>query len=173
MADESELTLMLLRHAKSDWESGAASDHQRPLAKRGRKSAPLIGQFLQNGAGVPQQVICSTALRARQSWELVAKELANPPEVVFNDALYATTAAAVITLLRDYQGSATRLLLVGHEPTWSMLVSELCGGGCVRMPTAALAAITFSCDRWQDLASGAGTLTGLVTPKQLQASLFS
>ncbi|HXT88463.1 MAG TPA: histidine phosphatase family protein, partial [Trebonia sp.] len=81
--EDADRRLLLLRHAKSDWPDVA--DHERPLAKRGRRDAPVVGRWLRTSGYLPDAVICSTAARARQTWELVSAELpsAAPPEVHF------------------------------------------------------------------------------------------
>ena len=67
---------MLLRHAKSDWPD--VPDWDRPLAKRGQRDAPVIGRWLRDYGCQPEIVICSAALRTRQTWDLVAPELGAP-----------------------------------------------------------------------------------------------
>ncbi|QEP44780.1 histidine phosphatase family protein [Ectothiorhodospiraceae bacterium BW-2] len=160
--------LSLLRHAKSDWESGAQSDHQRPLAKRGRRDAPLMGGWLECSGLVPQQVLCSTALRAQQSWALVANELRSPPPSQCNDLLYGASVEEVISLLQQQPDSVRHLLLVGHEPTWSMLASYLMGGGTIRVPTAALVTLQLATPSWRTIGPNGAWLQSLMIPKMIK-----
>ena len=62
-------TLILTRHAKSSWDAPVASDHDRPLNKRGRKSAPAIGTWLKQNGWLPDEVISSTSARTRETWD--------------------------------------------------------------------------------------------------------
>ncbi len=73
-----ERTLLIIRHAKSDWESGAP-DHERPLNARGRREAPKLGKHLAALGLRPDLVVCSDAARARQTWGLGGPGLAGPP----------------------------------------------------------------------------------------------
>src|SRR5262249_35236202 len=79
--------LMLLRHAKSDWTRGAR-DHERTLAPRGREAAPRIGAYMVHHDLLPDLVVCSTATRARETWDLVAKAFAHKPEIVYEERIY-------------------------------------------------------------------------------------
>src|SRR6266508_2923118 len=91
----SERTLLVLRHAKSDWPDGVP-DAERPLAGRGRREAPLVGRWLRESGHIPDLVVCSPALRARQTWELVAGELGEAgeaPEVRFDERVYDEPAS--------------------------------------------------------------------------------
>jgi phosphohistidine phosphatase len=79
MASSAARRLVLLRHAKSAWPDVA--DHERPLARRGRRDAPVAGRWLRTAGRVPDRVVCSTARRARETWQLAAAELDASPTV--------------------------------------------------------------------------------------------
>ncbi len=83
-------TLHLLRHAKSSWKDPSLDDHERPLAKRGRKTAKTIAVHLRHAKVMPDLVICSTAARARQTLDPIAKAI-KPPKVVFETGIYEVT----------------------------------------------------------------------------------
>jgi phosphohistidine phosphatase len=159
--------LLILRHGKSDWHAPVGSDHERPLAARGVAAAKRMGRFLQQKGQVPEKVISSSAARARAtaSTAMAAGSWVCP--VVFTDTLYGASVATVIALVQSEDDGIFSLLLVGHEPTWSALISNLTGGGDIRFPTAALARIDFETNRWEEVGSGTGTLRWLVTPKLL------
>jgi phosphohistidine phosphatase len=162
------LELLVMRHAKSDWDAGA-DDHERPLAERGVKSARKLGRFLARAEMVPELVISSTAVRARATAELAAEAGDWSCPIERTSAFYDTDPAAVLAEIATRE-APPRLMVVGHDPTWSELVTLLAGGGAVRLPTAAVACLELPIDSWKTLAPGKGRLVWLVTPKLLQAA---
>ena len=134
--------LILLRHAKSDWPD--VPDRDRPLAKRGRRDAPRIGRWLHDHGYLPDVVICSTARRTEQTWELVAPELAGAPSVRFEPRAYAASALTLRYLLQELPGRYRAALLIAHNPGLSELAASLAGspagddGAGLRFPTAAV-----------------------------------
>jgi len=159
--------IYLLRHAKSDWEAAYDTDHDRPLNKRGRAAAQQMGRFLTTVEQAPDLVVTSTAVRARDTVELAMSAGSWECPVEVTRDLYAASPSAVMHLVQTYAGSHDRLLLVGHQPTWSELAGALIGGGQVKLPTAALARIDFDVDGWAEVEFGVGILTWVVTPKLL------
>ena len=157
--------LLILRHAKSDWDSGAASDFDRPLAKRGRKAAPRIGRYMREEGLQPELAICSPAVRARQTLHLVLAELAEEPEVRFVDSIYGADPGELVAILSEVPGALARVLLVGHNPGFSMLLARLAGVD-EHMPTAALARLSMP-DDWTDLPPSCAALESLVLPREL------
>ena len=135
-----ERTLVLLRHAKSDW-SGDEADIERPLADRGRRQAPDAGRWLAANIGSIGLAVVSPAARARSTWELVAAELDVPPPTRIDDRLYAASGAELLTVVRDLPDEVDTAILVGHNPGVEDLGSLLTGAR-PRMTTSALAVIT-------------------------------
>jgi phosphohistidine phosphatase len=158
-------SVLILRHAKSDWDAGYSSDHERPLARRGVRAAELIGRFLGHIDQVPDQVISSTAVRARTTAELGIEAGQWNSPALYTEALYDASVGSVLELLQQLDDSVARVLLVGHQPTWSELISALTGGATYRFPTAALARVDFEADRWDEVRTGHGSLVWLVTPR--------
>ncbi len=157
--------LFLFRHGKSDWDAAFASDHERPLSLRGERDAQNMGMLLaSSGTPLPQLVICSTAVRARSTLDLALRAGDWAPEVVMSEALYATSAEKVLQLIRKLPAKEERVMLVGHEPTWSELICNFTGGR-VRMPTAAMARLDFPLSRWEDLDFDQGELVWLLQPR--------
>jgi phosphohistidine phosphatase len=132
-------TLVLVRHAKSDW-TGDHADRHRPLAGRGRRQAPEAGRWLSVGVGRVDLAVVSPARRARETWELVAAELAAPPPVRVEDRVYAASAGEPLDVVRGLPDDADTVVLVGHNPGLEDLVATLTGRP-VSMPTSALAVI--------------------------------
>jgi phosphohistidine phosphatase len=106
--------LVLLRHAKSAWPD--MPDHERPLARRGQRDAPVMGRWLRAADLVPDLVLCSSARRARETWQLAQSGLGAAPPVRFDDRVYEASAAALVDLIRRESGAAETLLVVGHDP---------------------------------------------------------
>ena len=162
------LELLVMRHAKSDWDAGA-DDHERPLVERGVKSARKVGKFLSRAEMAPELVISSTAVRARTTAELAAEAGGWSCPIERTGAFYDTDPAEVLAAIAA-RDAPPRLMVVGHDPTWSELVSLLAGGGAVRLPTAAVACLELPIDSWQAIAPSKGRLVWLVVPKLLQAA---
>ena len=162
-----------MRHGKSDWAAPSGGDHERPLAPRGRKAAALVGKTLSERGEQPDLVITSTAVRARTTAERAATAGDWSCPIEATERLYLPSVGAVLEEVRAQPASASRLMLVGHEPTWSELVGLFSGAGRVRMVTAALARLDFSSPGWDQVAFGGGTLAWLATPKLLAAARSS
>lgn len=159
-------TLLLMRHAKSDWRADSSTDHARPLNKRGRRAAKTVGRFLARERR-PDLILTSSAIRALETAELAhqAGDWRCPTQVV--DAFYEGSINDVLRQVRAVDSAHETVLLAGHEPVWSDLVSRLIGLANVRMVTAAVARVDFE-DGWSSVSPGSGRLVWLVTPKLLQ-----
>jgi phosphohistidine phosphatase len=164
-------TLVVVRHAKSDWDT-AAPDHERPINARGRREAPQLGRRLDEAGLRPALVLCSSATRAQQTWQLASSVWAEPPPVRVDDRLYDASRSEVLAVVNRTSDDVTVLAVVGHEPTSSALVSVLAGsadpaaaavlaGG---LKTACAAVLTFD-GRWSDLEPGVAQLVGVVSPR--------
>lgn len=161
-------TLLVMRHAKSDWDSPASRDHDRPLATRGLKAARRMGRFISDSGVAPELIITSTAVRAKKTAELAAEAGGWDGPITPDPNLYATDIERVLDAVAGTDPVVDRLLIAGHEPTWSSLVGWLIGGGRVSMPTAAVACLDFAHGGWADLGRGTCKLRWLVTPKTLK-----
>jgi len=169
------LTLSLLRHAKSSWEDGSLEDFDRPLAKRGEGAAPRMGAFMSEHGLAPQLILCSPAVRARQTLDLVLPRLAATPAVVYEDRLYLAASSVLLARLRKVDGNISHVMIVGHDPGMHGLAVALAGGGetsmlqalAAKFPTAALAVIRFKARSWAKVGHGTGRLELFATPKML------
>lgn len=148
-------TLILLRHAKSDW-SGNEGDHARPLAQRGRRQAPAAGRWLAVNVDPIDLAVVSTAERARATWDLVSDELEQPPRARHDDAAYAASVEELLDIVRHLDEALRTVLLVGHNPGIEDLAETLTGDR-VPMPTSALAVIDLT-STWD----AAGRVRGLL-----------
>jgi phosphohistidine phosphatase len=169
--------LMLLRHAKSDWSAFGAKDHDRTLALRGRQAAPRIGAYMAAHGFTPDRAICSTALRARETWDLVSTAFAQKPPVLYDDRLYDAGPDRILSVARETADDVRTLLLVGHNPGLKDLAEQLIAAGDAdacrqlshKLPTGGLVVIDFATDAWKDLQPQSGRLDRLVTPRTLEA----
>lgn len=163
-------TLLLMRHAKSDWDAVYSSDHERPLNGRGMRSARLIGSLLADRDQQPDLVITSTAVRARSTAELAAGAGSWGAEIVLEPALYGTGPEGVLEVAAGAP-DVDRLMLVGHQPTWSMVVGLLIGSR-VDLKTANVASIELLIDSWSESPEAIGTLNYLLNPRLFFGSAY-
>ena len=136
-----ERTLILLRHAKSDWE-GRQADLDRPLAARGLRQAPRAGTRLAGLVPRLDLAVVSPAARARATWDLVAAELPAVPPTRIDDRVYAATGGELLDVVRSLPDEAHVVVLVGHNPGFEDLAARLTGTS-VALPTSALAVIAW------------------------------
>ena len=170
----SERTLLLLRHAKSRWAEPRTGDFDRPLAPRGRRSAPLVGAEMVRRGWLPQRVLCSPARRTRETWDLVAAVL-RPVPATFEPALYLAAPAALLRLVRGTPPEVGCLLLIGHNPglqELGLLLADPASGDAVgrlraKLPTAGLAVLRLA-EPWSAVAACSLRLEAFVTPQDLE-----
>lgn len=165
-------TLLILRHAKSDWDVDFGDDHARPLATRGQKGARKMGRFLTTARVVPDRALTSSAVRARETLATAAEAGGWTGPARVTDALYEASPEAVLREIQAEDDDADTLIVVGHQPTWSALVSLLIGGGRIEMKTATVARISLEVERWEDVAPGRGVLSGLLSPSDLRPNAY-
>ena len=170
------LTLYLLRHAKSSWDHASLSDFDRPLAARGREAAPRMGRLMRDNAHAPELVLCSPALRARQTKDLVLDVLDYDPEVRLLDGLYNFgDGTGLMHIVQQIGSECSSLLVIGHNPSLENLAIKLAGSGksadlkdmARKYPTAALAIIEFEVEDWGAIRNGMGNLLTFARPKAL------
>ncbi|MFC8346963.1 SixA phosphatase family protein [Streptomyces sp. NPDC057280] len=164
--------LVVLRHAKSAWPEGVR-DHQRPLAPRGLRDAPAAGRALAEADCLPDLALCSTAVRARQTWDLAAAQWGTPPPVRHDARLYGADVPELLEVVHEVSAEVETLLLVGHNPGLEELVLELAGDGLddtldtvrVKFPTSAIAVLAWRGTAWEALAPGTALLTAVTVPR--------
>lgn len=147
-------TLWLLRHAKSAWDDPTLADHDRPLNRRGRLAAPQIAQVLAAQTPLPQCVLCSTAVRTRATWDLIAPAFPAIP-VEYRADLYHAEPLTLRLYLQRVPQSITSVLLIGHNPGLEEWLTELTGAR-EPLPTAALVQITVPLTCWSELTTTTG-----------------
>jgi phosphohistidine phosphatase len=158
--------LLLLRHAKSNWEDAGNTDFDRPLAARGERDAPRMGEALRQLTPLPDYVLSSPATRARQTTLAVVQAANLTVEPHFAPNLYAASADALLAVVRRLPVASACTLLVGHNNGLEDLLGRLTGQWR-HMPTAALACITLDVDHWSEIEEAKGELAWFLTPKHL------
>lgn len=165
--------LLILRHAKSAWNTAAASDFDRPLAKRGRKDAPKVGRFLRKQGLVPDYVVSSPAERARQTVIAVCAEMdIGPDEIHWDSRIYHASSGSLLDVLNECPEGAQRVLIAGHNPGLEILLQNLCEhevpmpGDYKLMPTAAVAHLEILSD-WKSLEGRLARLLSLTRSRSL------
>ena len=164
--------LVVLRHAKSAWPEKVA-DHRRPLAPRGLRDAPAAGRALAEADCLPDLALCSTAVRARRTWELASAQWGTPPPVRYDPRLYGAAVPDLMAAVHETPREVETLLLVGHNPGLEELVLELAGDGLddtleqvrAKFPTSALAVLAWRGTGWPALVPGAALLTSFTVPR--------
>ena len=172
--------LILLRHGKSAWDQPDLADAERPLSKRGERSAPLMGQLMLREGYRPERVLCSTAKRTLQTAKRVVTTLGSDLDVEELDELYMATPREILTAIVENGGAAASILVIGHNPGLGDLAAWLAAEGDSRdlarlrdkFPTAALAVIDLPIEQWRDLGDTAidnwpGHLVRYVTPREV------
>ncbi|MBY0227106.1 MAG: histidine phosphatase family protein [Hyphomicrobium sp.] len=170
------LTLALLRHAKSNWDVPGALDFERDLAPRGLEAAPRMGREIARLGFSPDLVLCSDAVRARMTFELVAPSITPPPRtVLYEKRLYMASARELLARLHEVPDTVKSVMLVGHNPGFHELNIALIGDAAPgaeraaksKFPTCALAIYTFDTDQWAQVAPRKGRVIHFATPRGL------
>jgi len=180
------LTLYLLRHAKSSWQDAATPDHDRGLSARGERNAPAIGAHMAANDLIPERIVCSTAVRAKRTLELVLPELLGDVSgktaiaTTSTGAIYEAWGKALLGIIRsqDKPSHVSRVMIVGHNPSMQSVALRLIGQSRNeasrrlegKYPTCGLAEIRFETELWSEIEEGAGRLIRFDTPKRLATS---
>ncbi len=166
--------LTLLRHGKSEWETGAENDFDRPLRDRGRRDAPFMGEVFSKLGLTPDLILSSRARRAEQTAELFAQAVGYRKPIRWEDAMYAASAGELMSVLRSLPAEASHVMLIGHNPGFEDLAAQLIGASAfgmvagLRLPTAGAVHIELDIELWQEAQANCGRLLWLVNPKLLQ-----
>lgn len=158
--------LIVMRHAKSAWDSDAPSDHARPLNGRGKRDAPKVGRTLAVLDWVPEAVWSSDSERTQETWLRMADELGADCEPTFTRVLYLAGLGALQDVADDWPTDVTTLLVLGHNPGWEDTVSRL-SGIPVTMTTGNAALLTGGGATWSEAMQSPWRLERLIRPREL------
>lgn len=169
-------TLLLLRHAKSDWDDTTLDDHERPLNDRGLKAAPRMGRLMSDLGLVPALCLCSTAVRSRHTAELALAAIeAEVPVKLVSELYNFGEGEAIQQVIASMGGTVSPLLVVAHNPATQGFALSTCAGGDVtglgqmrfKYPTCGLARIDYDIANWSEINSAKGQLKGFWRPRDL------
>ena len=161
-------TLYIMRHAKSSWKFEELSDHDRPLNKRGRTDAPLMGQELAANNVKLQLILSSPAVRAITTATLVARELDyDADDIAIEDRMYGASAAELLEIAHEAPDQVDCMLMVGHNDALSEFANMLSPKQLSSMPTAGVVALRFDCEKWRDVSRSNAELLFYDIPKNL------
>ncbi|OYU38665.1 MAG: phosphoglycerate mutase [Pseudorhodobacter sp. PARRP1] len=162
--------LILTRHAKSAWDDPLTPDHDRPLNERGKAAAADLGQWLASRGYVPQKVLCSDAVRTRQTWSGIAPALPATPLMELKPALYHAGVDVMLAVLRHAQADV--VMMIGHNPGIAEFAEKLVAQAPLnpefsRYPTGATLVADFAVDSWDQVGFGQGVTVDFVIPREM------
>ena len=163
--------VIVMRHAKSDWDAGAPSDHARPLNRRGRKDAPRVARRLAEMGWRPDHVLSSDAQRTTETYELMAPEFEPAASAEFLADLYHAGPVDLEGPLSRLSDQQDTVLVLGHNPGWERVVYWLTQES-VELTTANAVLIECDTPTWSEVVGKAGVweMIELIRPRQLDAN---
>jgi phosphohistidine phosphatase len=164
-------TIILVRHAKSSWKDPGLDDFDRPLNKRGKKNAPLMGEKLKERQITPDLVLSSPAKRARKTATAIAKAIGYPKKkIIFDDNMYHADARYLFEMVRNLDDKYETIMLFGHNPDFNDLANMLLKKSSVHnIVTTGVYCIKLNVNQWQKVREGKGESVFYDYPKQYQA----
>lgn len=167
--------IYLFRHAKSSWDDTLLADFDRPLARRGRRASKIMGRYMRVADLRPEAILCSSAVRTRETLQRVLPTLDWAGPIRYEKALYHAGAGALMDRLRGLSDKHNSTMIIGHNPGLQALAVRLAFTGdaeamarlTAKFPTAGLATLIVKRDRWRDLAPDTCELHSFVVPRDL------
>ncbi len=162
--------LILTRHAKSAWDDPLTPDHDRPLNERGKAAAADLGQWLASRGYVPQKVLCSDAVRTRQTWSGIAPALPATPLMELKPALYHAGVDVMLAVLKHAQADV--VMMIGHNPGIAEFAEKLVAKAPLnaefgRYPTGATLVVDFAVEAWDQVELGKGITVDFIIPREM------
>jgi len=159
--------LLVIRHAKSSWDNPDLQDNERPLNKRGLEDAPLMANVLRTHNFNLDKIFSSSALRAKMTTEIFAKELNIPESMIeYTDELYNASRREILNFIKRLDNKYESIAIVGHNPGLTDLVHFLLYDFDYELPTCAVVGIDLDLEKWSDIKSGTGSLKFFEYPKK-------
>tara|TARA_R110002096_G_scaffold411631_4_gene611826 strand:+ start:2400 stop:2906 length:507 start_codon:yes stop_codon:yes gene_type:complete len=162
--------LILTRHAKSNWDDPLTPDHDRPLNERGKAAAADLGAWLASRGYVPEEVLCSDALRTRKTWSGIAPALPGTALLELKPSLYNAGADVMLAVLRH--AKAKSVMMIGHNPGIAEFATRLASRTpanpeFLRYPTGATLVLEFDVGNWSQVKAGSGTVLDFIVPREI------
>jgi phosphohistidine phosphatase len=162
--------LVLVRHAKSSWADKALADHDRPLNPRGLRDAPEMARRLKARGPEIQRIVSSSARRALETARIFAEILrVDPREIVIRPAIYGAGVSQMVELIRGLEPALRRVMMVGHNPTFSDLARSLSGEVLDHVPTCSVLTLVQEQGGWTASGNGTFALRDMDYPKRTEA----
>ena len=159
--------IYLIRHAKSSWKEMDLADFDRPLNKRGKRDAPIMGKRLNSLYGKPDLIMTSPAKRAMRTAVIFAKELGYPVEKIFkNELIYMAGVSELLGLIHLIDDSNDKVMLFGHNPDLTILANYLTRNHIDNIPTCGIFCMDFNIEFWKDVAQSQGQFVFFDYPKR-------
>lgn len=162
--------LILTRHAKSSWDDPAMADHDRPLNERGKAAAADLGIWLASRGYVPDEVLCSDALRTRKTWSGIAPALPGTPVLNLKPALYHAGPDVMLAVLHHAEPDC--VMMIGHNPGIGEFANRIVAKrpmnpDFARYPTGATLVVDFTVDTWTEVQWGTGVVDDFIVPSEM------
>ncbi|GIV39146.1 MAG: phosphohistidine phosphatase SixA [Thermonema sp.] len=160
--------LYLIRHAKSSWKEPLLPDFQRPLKKRGIRDAKFMGKWLKRNKHIPDIIISSPAVRARQTAELLAEQMDMPlTRLHFDESIYEAHLADLLSIVNNQKAEMKAMALIGHNPVLTDFANLLTQNVHLQnIPTCGIWAVQFRVEHWQDIQEDSGQFLFFEYPKK-------
>lgn len=168
------LRLYIMRHAKSSWAVPGARDFDRELNDRGLADLKKISKIIKDNPITPDKILCSSAIRTRQTLEAITHGFSNEPDITYTERLYSSGLSEYIEMINGVT-DAKSLMIIGHNPMCGSLATSLPGSGveeelekiAYKYPTGAISIIDFEVDSWSKVVKGAGILQKSIFASQI------
>lgn len=157
--------LFIIRHAKSSWKDSSLDDFERPLNKRGKLNAPLMGERLKERNAVPDIILSSPALRAKSTAEIIAKKVKYSKKILFKSDIYDVGESAIREVFKKLNDENSVVFLFGHNPDLNMLAEEYVDFE-KNIPTCGVVEIEFDCRKWKDISAANAKFISFDYPKK-------
>ena len=168
-------TLILMRHSKSSWDNSYKDDFDRPLNSRGRENAQMVAKHIHSWGFKPELTLCSSALRCKQTLELIIPYFPKKMHIRYLDELYLAPEKAILEIIKSIKLSIAQILVIGHNPGLSDLSQSLIYSSnkkndysdTQQFPTSAASIFEMSINNWVNFNLSESKIIDFVTPKNL------
>lgn len=145
-------SLYIIRHAKSSWDSGAKSDFDRPLNKRGQRDAPLMGSVLKERGVLPDLILSSSAKRAKKTALIIAQKIGyKEDDAIFDEDLYLASANEILEMIQNVDSHVETLFVIAHNPGMTDFINYFCKERISNLPTTGVFFMEFDILDWKSL----------------------
>ena len=161
-------TIYLVRHAKSSWKFPDLDDFDRPLNKRGKRDAPVMGRFLKDRHILPDIILSSPANRTKTTAKIISESISYPKKnIVFDNNIYEASTMGLLGITGNADDAMMSIMLVGHNPSMTYFANMLANIRIDNVPTCGIVGISLNISSWKDIAEGCGKLMFFEYPKNL------